>query len=132
MTNQDGNGDAAQHKPQGKVQIQIIASNYQTFGDMFVTDKPEQYRSKRLNSTLRSNSIPKTRKPRQCRSSPPSRWSRVSIRPAAIRRQHGRSGIDVAIPTPETGGNELMETEADRVRTSLRSLREEIAKRDWL
>jgi hypothetical protein len=43
-----------------------------------------------------------------------------------------RSRIDVETPVPGTGGNELMETEADRVRTSLRSLGEEIAKRDWL
>lgn len=43
-----------------------------------------------------------------------------------------RSRIDVATPPPGTGGNEIMETEADRMRTSLRSLGEEIAKRDWL
>lgn len=35
--------------PQGKVEIQIIASNYQTFGDMFVTDKPEQTIEIKLN-----------------------------------------------------------------------------------
>jgi len=43
-----------------------------------------------------------------------------------------RSRIDVEMPTPGTGGNELIETDADRARTSLRSLGEEIAKRDWL
>jgi 5-hydroxyisourate hydrolase-like protein (transthyretin family) len=35
--------------PQGKVQIQIIASNYQTFGDIYVTDKPEQTIEIKLN-----------------------------------------------------------------------------------
>jgi hypothetical protein len=35
--------------PQGKVQIQIIAANYQTFGDIFVTDKPEQTIEIKLN-----------------------------------------------------------------------------------
>ena len=40
--------------------------------------------------------------------------------------------LDVSTPEPGTGGNELLETEADRVRTSLRSLSEELAKRDWL
>jgi 5-hydroxyisourate hydrolase-like protein (transthyretin family) len=35
--------------PQGKVQIQIIASNYQTFGDIYVTDKSEQTIEIRLN-----------------------------------------------------------------------------------
>jgi len=43
-----------------------------------------------------------------------------------------RSRIDVETPAPGTGGNELIETEADRVRTSLRSLGEELAKRSWL
>ena len=47
-TNQDGNVTLPS-MPQGKVQIQIIASNYQTFGDMFVTDKPEQTIEIRLN-----------------------------------------------------------------------------------
>ena len=54
---------------------------------------------------------------------------------AAVRNPDAmarRSRIDVETPVPGTGGNELMETEADRVRTSLRSLGEEIAKRDWL
>ncbi len=40
--------------------------------------------------------------------------------------------IDVEIPAPGTSGNELLETEADRIRTSLRSLNEEVARRDWL
>lgn len=43
-----------------------------------------------------------------------------------------RSRIDVETPTPGKGGNELLETEADRIRTSLRSLGEEVAKRCWL
>src|SRR5580658_7230350 len=47
-TNQDGNVTLPS-MPQGKVQIQIIASNYQTFGDMFVTDKPEQTIEVKLN-----------------------------------------------------------------------------------
>lgn len=54
---------------------------------------------------------------------------------AALRNPEAgarRSRIDVATPAPGTGGNEIMETEADRMRTSLRSLGEEIAKRDWL
>ena len=37
-TNQDG-VVTLPTMPQGKVQIQIIASNYQTFGDIFVTDQ---------------------------------------------------------------------------------------------
>lgn len=40
-TNQEGNVTLPT-MPQGKVQIQIIASNYQTFGDIFVTNKPEE------------------------------------------------------------------------------------------
>ncbi len=47
-TNQEGNVTLPS-MPQGKVQIQIIASNYQTFGDMFVTDKPEQTIEIKLN-----------------------------------------------------------------------------------
>jgi 5-hydroxyisourate hydrolase-like protein (transthyretin family) len=47
-TNQDGNV-MLPTMPQGKVEIQIIASNYQTFGDMFVTDKPEQTIEIKLN-----------------------------------------------------------------------------------
>jgi uncharacterized membrane protein YccC len=43
-----------------------------------------------------------------------------------------RSRIDVETPPPGTSGNDLMETEADRVRTSLHSLGEELAKRSWL
>ena len=43
-----------------------------------------------------------------------------------------RSRIDVEVPAPGQSGNELLETEADRMRTSLRSLGEEIAKRDWV
>jgi hypothetical protein len=35
--------------PQGEVQIQIIAPNYQTFGDIYVTDKPEQTIEIKLN-----------------------------------------------------------------------------------
>jgi 5-hydroxyisourate hydrolase-like protein (transthyretin family) len=47
-TNQEGNVTLPS-MPQGKVEIQIIASNYQTFGDMFVTDKPEQTIEIKLN-----------------------------------------------------------------------------------
>ena len=47
-TNQDGNVTLPS-MPQGKVEIQIIATNYQTFGDMFVTDKPEQTIEIKLN-----------------------------------------------------------------------------------
>jgi len=35
--------------PQGKVRIQIIASYYQTFGDIFVADQPEQTIEIKLN-----------------------------------------------------------------------------------
>jgi 5-hydroxyisourate hydrolase-like protein (transthyretin family) len=47
-TNEDGSVTLPS-MPQGKVQIQIIATNYQTFGDMFVTDKPEQTIEIKLN-----------------------------------------------------------------------------------
>ena len=47
-TNQEGNVTLPS-MPQGKIQIQIIASNYQTFGDNFVTDKPEQTIEIKLN-----------------------------------------------------------------------------------
>jgi 5-hydroxyisourate hydrolase-like protein (transthyretin family) len=47
-TNQDGNVKLPS-MPQGKIEIQIIASNYQTFGDVFVTDKPEQTIEIKLN-----------------------------------------------------------------------------------
>jgi uncharacterized membrane protein YccC len=49
-----------------------------------------------------------------------------------------RSKVDVETPLPSQiksrgeGGDELLEIEADRIRTSLRSLGEELAKRDWL
>jgi 5-hydroxyisourate hydrolase-like protein (transthyretin family) len=36
--------------PQGKILIQIIAANYQTFGNLFVTDKPEQTIEIKLNA----------------------------------------------------------------------------------
>jgi uncharacterized membrane protein YccC len=49
--------------------------------------------------------------------------------PAAHTR---RSRVDVETPHPGKRGNELLETEADRIRTSLRSLGEELARRDWL
>lgn len=48
-TNQDG-AVTLPTMPQGKVQIQIIASNYQTFGDIFVTDKPEETIEIKLNA----------------------------------------------------------------------------------
>ena len=47
-TNQDGIVTLPS-MPQGRIQIQIIAANYQTFGDMFVTDKPEQTIEIKLN-----------------------------------------------------------------------------------
>jgi 5-hydroxyisourate hydrolase-like protein (transthyretin family) len=47
-TNQDGNVTLPT-MPQGKVQIQIIAQNYQTFGDTFTTDKAEQTIEIKLN-----------------------------------------------------------------------------------
>jgi 5-hydroxyisourate hydrolase-like protein (transthyretin family) len=47
-TNQDGMVTLPT-MPQGKVQVQIIAPNYQTFGDIFVTDKPEQTIEIKLN-----------------------------------------------------------------------------------
>jgi 5-hydroxyisourate hydrolase-like protein (transthyretin family) len=47
-TNQDGKVTLPS-MPQGQVQIQIIASNYQTFGDIFVTDKPEETIEIKLN-----------------------------------------------------------------------------------
>src|SRR5580704_18784250 len=47
-TNQDGSVTLPS-MPQGKVEIQIIASNYQTFGDMFVTDKPAETIEIKLN-----------------------------------------------------------------------------------
>ncbi len=43
-----------------------------------------------------------------------------------------KSKVDVEVPPPGTSGNELAAIEADRIRTSLRSLGEELAKRDWL
>jgi uncharacterized membrane protein YccC len=80
----------------------------------------------------------------QVRRDPPPAWlpafgasagRALEMLSAALRKPETcarRSRIDVEIPAPGSGGNELMETEADRVRTSLRSLGEEIAKRDWL
>jgi 5-hydroxyisourate hydrolase-like protein (transthyretin family) len=47
-TNQDGNVTLPS-MPQGKIQIQIIATYYQTFGDIFITDKPEQTIEIKLN-----------------------------------------------------------------------------------
>ena len=47
-TNQEGKVTLPS-MPQGKIEIQIIASNYQTFGDMFVTDKPEETIEIKLN-----------------------------------------------------------------------------------
>ena len=47
-TNQDGRVTLPV-MPQGEVQIQIIASNFQTFGDIYVTDKPEQTIEIKLN-----------------------------------------------------------------------------------
>jgi 5-hydroxyisourate hydrolase-like protein (transthyretin family) len=47
-TNQEGNVTLPS-MPQGQIQIQIIAKYYQTFGDMFETDKPEQTIEIKLN-----------------------------------------------------------------------------------
>ena len=47
-TNQDGLVTLP-NMPQGKVEIQIIATYYQTFGDMFETDKPEETIEIKLN-----------------------------------------------------------------------------------
>jgi 5-hydroxyisourate hydrolase-like protein (transthyretin family) len=47
-TNQEGSVTLPP-MPQGTVEIQIIASNYQTFGDLFKTDKPEQTIDIKLN-----------------------------------------------------------------------------------
>ena len=47
-TNQDGNVTLPS-MPQGKIQIQIIASNYQTFGQMYDTTKPEETIEIKLN-----------------------------------------------------------------------------------
>jgi 5-hydroxyisourate hydrolase-like protein (transthyretin family) len=47
-TNQDGKVTLPS-MPQGQIQIQVIASNYQTFGDLFVTDKPEETIEIKLN-----------------------------------------------------------------------------------
>lgn len=47
-TNQEGTVTLPE-MPQGKVQVQIIAQYYQTFGEVFVTDKPEQTIEIKLN-----------------------------------------------------------------------------------
>ncbi len=47
-TNQEGNVTLPT-MPQGEIQIQIIATYYQTFGGMFTTDKPEQTIDIKLN-----------------------------------------------------------------------------------
>jgi hypothetical protein len=52
--------------------------------------------------------------------------------PPAIGSTRRSRLVDVDVPPPGSGGNALLETEAERVRTSLRSLGEELAKRDWL
>jgi len=66
-TNQEGNATLPS-MPQGKVLIQIIASNYQTFGDNYVTDKPEQTIEIKLNppqaqysEDAKSTSVPKSK-----------------------------------------------------------------------
>jgi uncharacterized membrane protein YccC len=56
-------------------------------------------------------------------------FSSILLNSSAISR---KSKVDVEVPPPGTSGNELAEIEADRIRTSLRSLGEELAKRDWL
>ena len=47
-TNQDGRVKLPE-MPQGEVLIQVTASNFQTFGDIYVTDKPEQTIEIKLN-----------------------------------------------------------------------------------
>lgn len=47
-TNQDGNVTLPS-MPQGDIQIQVIATYYQTFGGNFTTDKPEQTIDIKLN-----------------------------------------------------------------------------------
>lgn len=66
-TNQEGNVTLPS-MPQGKIEIQIIASNYQTFGDMFVTDQPEQTIAIKLNppqaqysEDAKTTTVPKTK-----------------------------------------------------------------------
>ncbi|HVV46352.1 MAG TPA: FUSC family protein [Bryobacteraceae bacterium] len=54
--------------------------------------------------------------------------ARVSSTPPGAKRLK----IDVQIPAPGTGGNEIAEVEADRIRVSLRSLAEEISRGDWI
>lgn len=47
-TNQEGNVTLPS-MPQGEIQIQVIATYFQTFGGMFTTDKPEQTIDIKLN-----------------------------------------------------------------------------------
>lgn len=47
-TNQEGNVTLPT-MPQGEIQIQVIATYYQTFGGNFTTDKPEQTIDIKLN-----------------------------------------------------------------------------------
>jgi len=54
--------------------------------------------------------------------------ARVRETPAGAKRLK----IDVEIPAPGVGGNEIAEVEADRVRVSARSLAEEISRGDWI
>jgi uncharacterized membrane protein YccC len=54
--------------------------------------------------------------------------ARVRSTPAVAKRMK----IDVEVPAPGTGGNEITEIEADRVRVSVRSLAEEISRGDWI
>jgi uncharacterized membrane protein YccC len=51
---------------------------------------------------------------------------------AGTNRRRGLGDVEVPAPALAPGGNTLLEIEADRVRTSLRSLGEEIARRGWL
>ncbi len=64
-TNQDGTVTLPT-MPQGKVQIQVIASNYQTFGDIYTTDRDEQTVEIKLNppqpqysEAAQSSTVPK-------------------------------------------------------------------------
>jgi len=64
-TNQEGNVTLPS-MPQGQVQIQIIAPYYQTFGDLFTTDKPEQTIEIKLNppqpqysEDIKTSTVPK-------------------------------------------------------------------------
>ena len=47
-TNQEGDAKLPS-MPQGDIQVQVVASNYQTFGDSYTTSKPEETIEIKLN-----------------------------------------------------------------------------------